>query len=106
MKRFDDAALSADTSANQVSAAFKAGGAAQDAFPYEDIVNTPWPRGGGFKADGSANQASAAFKAGAPGEFREHMSLDDRAKIFAPFAALKGFYEALACYTEEHERNR
>lgn len=106
MKRFDDAALSAAPADKKPSAAYKAGGAAQDAFPYEDIVNTPWPRGGGFNADRSANQASAAFKAGAPGEFREHMSLDDRAKIFAPFAALKGFYEALACYTEEHERNR
>lgn len=79
---------------------------ADEAFEYEDIVNTPWPRGGGFKADRSSNQASAAFKAGAASEFREHMSLDERAKIFAPFAALKGFYEALACYTEEHERNR
>ena len=61
---------------------------ADDTFTYEDIVNTPWPRG---------EERT---------EFREHMSLDDRAKIFAPFAALKGFYEALACYTEEHERNR
>ena len=50
---------------------------ADDAFMYEDIVNTKWP------------------PAESAGEFREHMSLDDRAKIFAPFAALKGFYEAI-----------
>lgn len=78
---------------------------ADETFPYEDIVNTEWPRGASFKADKSANQAAGALKTGGA-EFREHMSLDDRAKIFAPFAALKGFYEALACYTEEHERNR
>lgn len=101
MTRFDNVALSADGSEKKATAAFKAEGA----FPYEDIVNTPWPRDAGFKADKSANQAAGALKTGGA-EFREHMPLDDRAKIFAPFAALKGFYEALACYTEEHERNR
>lgn len=84
------------------AAAISQADAQGSSFPYEDIVNTPWPRGDSSKADVSDAQASAAFKAGAGVEFRERMMLDERAKIFAPFAALKGF--AAACRNVEQQK--
>lgn len=45
--------------------------------PYEDILNTPYP----FSDEDTTRHP--------------RMSLEDRAKIFAPFAALKGHEEAI-----------
>ncbi|MCR5217904.1 hypothetical protein [Treponema sp.] len=48
---------------------------------YDDIINTQWPQP----------------------SLREKMPLKDRAKIFMPFAALKGFEELIEKTAKEHE---
>ena len=48
---------------------------------YDDIINTPYPLNNG----------------------RVRMPMDERAKIFLPFAALKGFEEAVERSTRRYE---